>query len=176
MKLFLPLPGLWSKSSFAKHSPNWPSSKFTFKTGNGFIQTGNGIISLSSKSLIKNSFYKVFHIWSKEFKINFQNRKWIYPNRKWNSISNFKASDQKPHSIKCFIFDPKGSKSIFETENGFIQTGNGIFSPTSELLIKKLLFPTMNKLSEDGVNMQKGKLVRYIRDCKWVQHRPDCIP
>ena len=34
-------------------------------------------------------------------------------------------------------------------------------SKTSRLLIKKLLFPIMNKLSEDGVNMQEGKLVRY---------------
>ena len=52
-------------------------------------------------------------------------RKWNYPNRRWNYFSNFEASDQKTPFTKCFTFDPKGSKLIFKTGNGIIQTGNG---------------------------------------------------
>ena len=45
---------------------------------------------------------------------------------------------------KCFPFDPKGSNSIFETRNGFIQTGNGIIFPTSLPQIKKLLLQNIS--------------------------------
>ena len=69
--------------------------------------------------------------------------------------------ESKTSFTECFSFNPRGLKLTFETGNGIIQTGNGIIPPTSKLLIKKLLFPIMNKLSEDGVNMQEGKLVRY---------------
>ena len=75
----------------------------------------------------------------KGFKINFQNRKQNYLNRKWNYFSHFHASDQKTYFVRCFSFDPRGSKLIFKTENGIIQTGNGIISPPSRPLIKKLI-------------------------------------
>ena len=87
--------------------------------------------------------------------------KWNNSNRKWNYFLKFQASDQKTSFSTSFSHDPKGSKLIFKTANGIIQTGNGIIPPTSKLLIKKLLFPIINKLSKDGVNMQEGKLVRY---------------
>ena len=103
----------------------------------------------------------MFLICSKGFEIDFGNMKGNYPNRKWNYFYHFQASDQKTCSIKCFSIDPRSSKSVFKTGNEIIQTGNGIISPTSKLLIKKLLFPIIKKLSEDGVNMQEGKLVRY---------------
>ena len=44
---------------------------------------------------------------------------------------------------RCYSFILRGSKLIFETENRIIQiiqTGNGIISPTSWPLIKKLLY------------------------------------
>ena len=111
-----------------------------FKTGNGIIQTVNGIfLPLTFRPLMKNLFYKMFLICSKGFKIKFQNRKWNYPNRKWNYFFHFQASDQKTYFIKYFSFEPEGSKLIFKTGNGIIQTGNGIFSPTSRPLIKKPL-------------------------------------
>ena len=87
----------------------------------------------------KNFFYKMFLICSKRFKINFQNRKWNYPNRKWNYFSHFQASDQKTSFLRCFSFDPRGLKLIFKT-------GNGIISPTSRPLIKKLLLQNVSHL------------------------------
>ena len=87
----------------------------------------------------KNFFYKMFLNWSKRFKIDFQNRKWNYPNRKWNYFSHFQASDQKSSFTKCFSFDPMGSKIVFKTGNGIIQTVNGIICPTFRPLIKKFL-------------------------------------
>ena len=136
----------------------------------------------------KNFFCKLYTIITKEFKIDFQNRKWNYSNRKWNYFFHFQISDQITSFTTSFPFLPRNSKLIFKTGNGLIQTGNGIISPTSRPLIKKLLllnvshliqgvknqisklpsfwsknfyFQIMNKLSEDGVNMQEGKLVRY---------------
>ena len=67
----------------------------------------------------------------------------------------------KTSITECFSFGPRGLKLTFEAGNRIIQTENGIIPTTYKLLIKKLLFPIMNKLSEDGVNMQEGKLVRY---------------
>ena len=87
----------------------------------------------------KNFFYKMFLICSKGFKIDFQNRKWNCPHRKWNYFSHFQASDQKTSFTKCFPFVLRGSKLIFKTENGIIQTGNGIISPCSRPLLQKLL-------------------------------------
>ena len=87
----------------------------------------------------KNFFYKMSLIFSKGLKIDFQNRKWNCPNRKWNHFSHFQASDQKTSFTKCVLFVPRGSKLIFKTGNGIVQTGNGIISPTSRPPIKKLL-------------------------------------
>ena len=40
--------------------------------------------------------------------------------------ANFQASDQKTPFTKSSTFEPRGSKLIFQTGNGIIQTGNGI--------------------------------------------------
>ena len=82
----------------------------------------------------------MFPIYSEELKIYFQNRKWNNPNRKWNYFSNFQASDRKTSFSTSFSYDPKGSKSIFETRIGIIQTGNGFISPTSWPLIKNFFY------------------------------------
>ena len=66
-------------------------------------------------------------------KWNYPNRKWNYLNRKWNYFTNFQTSDQKTYFTKCLSFSPRSSEFI-------IQTGNGIISPYSRPLIKKLLF------------------------------------
>ena len=76
-------------------------------------------------------------------------------------FSHSQASDQKTSFPKCFSFGPRGLKLTFEAGNAIIQTKNGIIPPTSKLLIKKLLFPILNKVSGEGVNMREGKLVRY---------------
>ena len=78
----------------------------------------------------KNFFYKMSLIFTKELIIDFQNRKWNYPHRKWNYFSN----------VKMFLIWSKELNFIFKTENGIIQTGNGMISLTSRPLIKKLLF------------------------------------
>ena len=80
----------------------------------------------------KNFFYNIFSILPKEFKNGFQNRKWNY-------FSQFWASDQKTSFTTSFPYLPRSSKLIFKTGNEIIQTGNGIISPTSGPLIKKLL-------------------------------------
>ena len=67
-------------------------------------------------------------------------RIWNYPNRKWNYFSNFQASDRKTSFSTSFSYDPKGSKSIFKTGYGIIQTGNGIISPNSWPLIKNFFY------------------------------------
>ena len=46
---------------------------------------------------------------------------------------HFQASDQKSSFTKCFSFIPRGSRLIFQTGNGIIQTRNGIIHPTSWL-------------------------------------------
>ena len=63
MELFLPLPDLWSKTSFTKCFSFVPRvSKLISKTGNGIIQTGNGIISPTSRPLTKKLLLQnVFH-------------------------------------------------------------------------------------------------------------------
>ena len=85
-------------------------------------------------------------------------RIWNYPNRKWNYFSNFQASDQKTPFTKCFTFDTRGSKSIFKTGNGLIQTGNGIISLTFKPLIKKLLYKMFHIWSKGlNINFQNRK-------------------
>ena len=91
----------------------------------------------------------MFFICSKGFKINLQNRKWNY-------FSHFPASDEKSYFTKCFSFDPRGSKSIFKTWNGIIQTGNRIISPTSRLLIKNFVYKMV-------LNCSKGLKIASIR-------------
>ena len=82
---------------------------------------------------------------SKESKIGFQNRKWNY-------FFHFQASDQKTSFTKCFSFGPRGSKLIFKTGNEIIQTGNGIISPTSRPLIKKLLLQHLLHINQGVKN------------------------
>ena len=171
MELFLPLPGLWSKTSFTKCLSFVPSgSKLIFKTGNRIIQTGNGIISPTSRPLIKKLLLqKVFH--SLECKIDFRNRKWNYPNRKWRYLSHFKASIQKAPFTKCISFDPRGSKLIFETGNGIIQTGygiiqtgNGIISPTCRSPIKKFLFVIYSEEHQEPIlDFENGVIVKIYK-------------
>ena len=72
--------------------------------------------------------------------MDFQNRNRNYLNRKMNYLSHFRASDQKTFFTRCFTFSPSSLRLIFKTENGIIQTGNGIISPTSKLLIKTRYF------------------------------------
>ena len=91
-------------------------------------------------------------IWSKGFKIDLQNRKWNNSNRKWNFFSHFQTSAEKTSFTKCFSFDPRGPKLIFETGNGIIQTGNGIISPTSRPLIKELLLQNIFHLFQGAQN------------------------
>ena len=96
----------------------------------------------------KNFFYKMSLICSKWFKIKFQNRKWNYPNRKCNYSSTFQAYDQKTSFTRCFSLDPRGSKLIFKIGNRIIQTGNGIISPPSSPLIKKLILQSVLNLGK----------------------------
>ena len=95
---------------------------------------------------LKNFFYKMFQSFNNAIKTGFENRKWNYTNRKWNYqnrkwnyFSYFQPSDQKNSFTKCFSFVLRGLKLIFKTGNRIIQTGNGIISPISRPLIKKLL-------------------------------------
>ena len=78
---------------------------------------------------------------SKGLNINFQNMKWHY-------FSHFQASDQKTSFPQRFSFDPRGSKLIFKTGNGIIQSGIGIISPPSRPLIKKLILQNVSHLSQ----------------------------
>ena len=82
----------------------------------------------------------MFLTFTNEFKTGFENRKWNYPNRKWNYFSYFLTFDQKTSFTKYFSFDPKVLKLIFKTGNGFIQTGNGIISPTSRPQMKNVFY------------------------------------
>jgi len=90
-------------------------------------------------------------------------RKWNYPNRKWNYdyFSNFQASDKKTPFTKCFTFDPRGSKLIFKTGNGIIQTGHGIISLTSKPLIKKLLLQNVSHLIQGVQNWFQNRKWNY---------------
>ena len=103
----------------------------------------------------------MFLIWSKRFKSNFRNRKWNYSNRKLNYFLYFKASNQR-------------------VQNQFSKQEMELFLKLPSFWSKNFYFQIMNKLSEDWVNKQEDKLVMYnvqdIHECKWVQHRPDCIP
>ena len=101
----------------------------------------------------------MFLIWSKELKTHFQNRKWNNHNRKWNYFSTFQASDQKSSFSTSFSYDPSGSKLIFKTENGIIQTGKGIISPTSWPLIKNFFYWMFLMRS-------KGFMI-YFQNRKW---------
>ena len=101
----------------------------------------------------KNFFYEMFLICSKGIKFDFQNRKWNDPNRKWNYFSHFQTSDKKTSFTKCFLFDLRGSKLIFKTGNGIIQTGNGINSPTSRPLIQKLFLHNVSHLIQGVQNL-----------------------
>ena len=51
----------------------------------------------------------------------------------------YQASDRKTFLTTYFLYLPKSLELIFKTGYGIIQTGNGIISPTSWPLIKKLL-------------------------------------
>ena len=54
-------------------------------------------------------------------------------------ITYLQVSDQKTSFTKCFSFLLRNARWIFKTGYGTIQSGNGIISPTSRPLIKKLL-------------------------------------
>ena len=99
----------------------------------------------------KNFFYKMFLIWSKGSEVDFQNRKWNYSNRKWNYFSHFQTSAEKTSFTKCFSFDPRGPKLIFETGNGIIQTGNGFISP---LPASNKTSTGCNKLGQNHANTE----------------------
>ena len=62
------------------------------------------------------------------------------------------ASDQKTSFTRCFSFDPRDYKEIFRTGYGIIQTGNGIISPTSRSLIKKILSQNVSQLIQGAQN------------------------
>ena len=94
----------------------------------------------------------MFPICPKRFKINFQNRKQNYPNRKWNYFSHFRACNQITSFTKCSSFVPRGSKLIFKTGNGIIQTRNGIISSTSKPLMKKFFYK-MFFISSKGLKL-----------------------
>ena len=59
---------------------------------------------------------------------------------------HFQASNQKTSFTKHLSFDPMGSKFIFKRGNGIIQTVNGIISPSSRPLIKKLILQNVSHL------------------------------
>ena len=63
---------------------------------------------------------------------------------------HFQASDQKSSFTKCFSFIPRGSRLIFQTGNGIIQTRNGIIHPTSWLLMKKNSFTKFYSIDLSG--------------------------
>ena len=145
MELFLPLAGLWSKNFFYK---NFLISTKEFKIDfqnrkRNYLNKMELFIPLPAL-WSKNFLYKMFHIFTKEFVIDFQNRKWNY-------FSHFQSSDQKTSLTKMFSFSPRSSKLIFKTGNEIIKTGNGIISPTSRLLIKKLLLQHFLHFNQ-GVN------------------------
>ena len=134
---------IWSegfKINFQNRKWNFPNRKWNY-------------FSTFQASHQKNFFYKMFLIRSKGFKNKFQNRKWNYPNRKWNYSSTFQASDQKTSFTRCFSFDPRGSKLIFKIGNRIIQTGNGIISPPSSPLIKKLILQNVLNLGKNWDSM-----------------------
>ena len=115
----------------------------------------NGVISPTSRPQMKKFFYNILFICSKVFKSDFQNRKWNYPNRKWNYFSHL---IKKKFFTKCCSFVPRGSKLISTTGNGMIQTGNGIISPISGPLMKKLLLQNVSHLIKGvQINFQNRK-------------------
>ena len=104
----------------------------------------------------KNYFYNILSILTKEFKIDFQNRKWNYSNRKRNFFCHFQASDQKTSVTTLSPYLPRNSKWILKTGNGIIQIRNGIISPTSKPLIKKLLLQNVSNLYQKVQNRKKN--------------------
>ena len=99
----------------------------------------------------KNFFNKNFLISTQEFKIDFQNRKRNYIKRKRNYLSHFWASDQKTSFTTFSPYLPRNSKLIDKTVNGIIQTGNGIISPLSRLLIKIFILQNVSYFQENGM-------------------------
>ena len=80
----------------------------------------------------ENLFYKRFVITSKDSKNGLKNRKCNYPNRKWNYFSYSLTSNQKTYFTIDLSLLPRILKMV-------LKTWNGIISPISWPLIKKLL-------------------------------------
>ena len=149
MELFLTLPGLWSKTSFATSHPYLPrTSKLIFKTENWIIQTGNGIIPPTSRPLIKKLILQhLLHInqgvpkWfsKQEIELPKQEMKLFLPLPGLWSKNLKKNSDWKTSFTTSSLYLPRHSKLVFKTGNKMDQTGNRIISPTSRPLINKLL-------------------------------------
>ena len=154
MELFLHLQGLWSKNFFYIMFLIWSNGlKINFQNRKWYYPNRKWYYFSTFQAYNqKRFFYKMFLFWSKGLKINFQNRKWNYPNRKWNYFSMFQTSDKKISFTKCFSLDPRGLKLISISGNGIIQTGNGIISPPSRPLIKKLLLQNVSHLVEGFQN------------------------
>ena len=80
--------------------------------------------------------------------------------------------EKKTFFRKCFSLVSRGSKSIFKTGNRIIQTGNGIISPTSRPLIKKLLLldvscliqGVQNKSLKQEVELSKQEMVLFKQE------------
>merc|ERR1712105_323255 len=67
--------------------------------------------------------------------------------------------------------DPSSSKLTFKTGNGIIQAGNGIISPTSMPLIKKLLSQNLPCLFQEfKINLQNRKWNYPNRKWNYFSH------
>ena len=134
MELFLHSPVIRSKKLSLR---NFPYLVYCFQT---VFQKQEMDLSKEEMELFlpfpvirsKNFLYKSFPIWSTASKLVIRNRKLNYLSRKWNYFPIFGLSDQKTSFTKVTPFGSLIPK-------WFAETGNGIISPLSGHLIKKLM-------------------------------------
>ena len=69
--------------------------------------------------------------------------------------------ESKNFFYKVFLIFIKEYKEIFKPGNGFIPTGNGIFSPTSGSLIKKHLLQDVSRFFPRSIKCMENRKWNY---------------
>ena len=166
MEFFIPFPGLRSKNlfyiifliltkefkiHFQNRKWNYPIRKWNFfctsrplirklllQVVSHFLQ---GVLNWFSKQGIewsKNFSQKICFYFNKEIQIDFQQEIELFE-QEMELFFQIQGLWSNIHFNKCFLFSPRSSKLIFKKENGIVQPGNWINSPSSWPLIQNIL-------------------------------------